>query len=296
MKLVMALACGLVLSVLAITPVGAAPAHPAGTEVASSAVTDACGPQPLKPDGSPWVCTFDDEFDGTSLDRTKWVPQTQFKTGTQKAYACYRDDPANISVGGGTLNLSIVKLPQAVRCPAAKWWPATPYTGGMVSTYHLFGQQYGRFEARVKVSDTRAPGLQEAFWMWPDDRVASTTRWPASGEIDIAETYSQRPDLAIPYLHYTAYDNWGAVQGTNTSWSCTAHRGEFNTYTLEWGPSRLEIWVNGVSCLVNTSGDKAFQKPYIVAFTQALGVGSNAYTGAQPLPATMNVDYLRVWQ
>ena len=58
--------------------------------------------------------------------------------------------------------------------------------------------------------------------------------------------------------------------GLNTAWDCVAQRGEYNTYTLEWTATRLEIKVNGTTCLVNTSGDPAFQKPYIVALTQLM--------------------------
>ena len=124
----------------------------------------------------------------------------------------------------------------------------------------------------MKVTETAAPGLQEAFWLWPDDRYPSATVWPAAGEIDIAETYSRYPDLAIPYLHYTAWDNWGPQPGVNTAWDCLAPRGEWHTYTLSWTDTRLRIEVDGQHCLTNDSDDPAFDKPYIVALTQALGV------------------------
>lgn len=273
--------------------------HPQGTDSLRTPIvtSDACGKRPLKADGSRWACTFVDEFNGTALDRTKWVPQTTgFTTGTAQVHACYVDDPANIAVSGGSLNLTVRKLPQPVTCASGPALAPSPYTSGSVSTYHLFSQQYGRFEARIKVAATRSPGLQETFWLWPDDRVASTTYWPAAGEIDIVETYSVYPDLGIPFLHYTAWDNWGPVPGTNTAWNCVVARGVFNTWTLEWTPAQLKILVNGRTCLVNNSGDSAFKKPYIAAFTQALGAVGNVYDGRAPMPATMNVDYLRVWK
>ena len=61
---------------------------------------DACGARPRKADGTLWSCTFDDEFDGNALDRTRWVPQTEFVTGDKDAgYACYLDDPDNGPTG-----------------------------------------------------------------------------------------------------------------------------------------------------------------------------------------------------
>jgi len=257
--------------------------------------SDSCGEQPKKADGTYWACTLAEDFNGTELNRSVWMPQTIFRTGSPTAWACYIDDPSTISVHDGVLDLTVRKLPAAAPC-AGQDGAMTKYVSGMVSTYHLFSQQYGRFEARVKNKATTVPGLQEAFWLWPDDRVESTVYWPEAGEIDIAETYSQHEDLAVPFLHYTENDNGGPVPGLNTSWSCAAQRGVYNTYTLEWTATRIEIFVNGTSCLVNTSGDPAFQKPYIVALTQLLGVDGNAWRWNTPLPATMSIDYVRVWQ
>jgi beta-glucanase (GH16 family) len=257
--------------------------------------TDACGVRPTKSDGSSWSCTFVDDFNGTSLDRTKWLPQRGFPTGVDGARACAVDDGTTIRVANGVLDLSVRKLSEPMTCASDSTTREAQYASGMVTTYHLFSQQYGRFEARMKNTATTAPGLQEAFWLWPDDRVASTDIWPVAGEIDISETYSQYASLSIPFLHYSA-DFYGSQPGTNTAWDCVAQRGVWNTYGLEWSASRLEISVNGKSCLVNTSGDRAFQKAYIVAFTAALGIQGNAYTGAAPIPATTSVDYIRVWR
>lgn len=254
-----------------------------------------CGPTLPKPEGGTWECTFADEFNGSSLDRTKWHPQTNFATGTSSAASrsCHVDHPDNVAVRQGFLQLTVRKVSNPVVCMGNQ----AHYTSGQVSTYRMFSQQYGRFEARMKVHFTLGsrPGLQEAFWMWPDDRVASEVTWPAAGEIDVAEHYSQFNTYVVPYLHYTANDNGGPKPGVNTAY-CPAARGRFNTYTLTWTPTTLTILVNGKTCLVNTSGDPAFKKPYILAFTQALGVGSNALRANTPMPATMHVDYVRVWR
>ncbi len=256
--------------------------------------TDACGPRPPKTNGTRWSCTFAEEFTGSELNRAVWMPQTIFRSGSATAWACYLDDPSVISVHDDALHLTARKLPQPQPCVGQRNAP-TSYVSGMVSTYRLFSQQYGRFEARIKNTATEEPGLQETFWLWPDDRYDSAL-WPAAGEIDIAETYSNHPDLAIPYLHYAWNDNGGPVPGLNTAWDCAAQRDVFNTFTLEWTATRLEILVNGTTCLVNTSGDKAFRKRYIVALTQLLGSKANQYDGRAPLPATMTIDYVKVWE
>jgi len=246
---------------------------------------DACGRRPApKPSGRQWRCTFVDRFDGKRLDRRRWK-SFRDKVPPGKDSTCRR--PANARVQNGRLKLTVRRTGKRTGCL---------FTIGAVSTYHRFSQRYGRFEARVRVRKTTERGLHEAFWLWPDDRVKSTLKWPAAGEIDVAETYSQFPDLVVPFLHYTHNDNGGPKQGVNTSWKCEAKRGRWHRYTLLWGPDRIEIRVDGKRCLLNTSGDRAFRKRYIVAFTQSVGLRGNAPTSETPLPATMQVDYIKVWR
>jgi beta-glucanase (GH16 family) len=252
-----------------------------------------CGPRLSKPGGGAWVCTFVDNFNGTSLNRAKWLPLIQGGSGVRAARTCFVDSPNNVAVAGGTLRLTVRKVARPVVCDRVR----ASYTSASITTYRMFSQQYGRFEARMKVNPTsgKVPGLQEAFWLWPDDRVSSSTRWPASGEIDIAELYSQWPQYVIPFLHYKWNNNGGPKLGLNTA-HCAASRGVFNTYTLTWTATSITIQVNGKTCLVNTSGDRAFKKPYILAFSSMLGVGGNALKPVTPIPATMQVDSVKVWR
>jgi beta-glucanase (GH16 family) len=268
----------------------------AGLSTSSMVDADGCGATVLKADGSPWRCTFSDNFSGTALDRSKWLPQTVgYTMGSPTDWVCYVDDPSVLGVSGGVLTLRVIKGANQP-CRGLTGSPSTRYRGASVSTSALFSQQYGRFEARIKDTASTSPGLQESFWMWPDARYpAGQGVWPANGEIDVAETYSQYPNLAIPFLH-TSYDWLGPIPGWNTAWNCAAARGVWNTYTLEWSATRLEIFVNGVSCLVNTSGDSAFQKRYVMALTQGLGQSGNALTANTTLPVSIDVDYVRVWQ
>jgi beta-glucanase (GH16 family) len=268
------------------------PAAEAAPRSGPAAEQDCGGSAPIKPDGSRWECTFSDEFDGDSLDRSKWTPHTQHGSGSAEARACNVDDPRNVAVADGALRLTVRKAKTPVVCERK---PAD-YTAGNVSTYDKFSQQYARFEARIKPADAADPGLQEAFWLWPDVRETRFVLWPLSGEIDIAETYSHQPKLAIPFLHYAGINALGPRPGVNTAWDCEAERGAYNTYTLTWTRDSLTIDVNGKTCLVNRSGNRAFNKPFIAALTSALGKGRNALTPETPMPATMSVDYFRVWR
>jgi beta-glucanase (GH16 family) len=273
---------------------------------------------PICGDGTPvgaadtqWICTFDDEFsaatgDPDALDRSKWVPQdtntSGYTTGNIGAYACYVDNRNNISVGNGVLSLTIRREPQAKLCGIAG---LTQYTSGMVSTYQHFTQTYGRYEVRAKLPAATVKGLQETFWLYPAQPKHYSGKG-ASGELDFAEFYSQYPKLDIPYLHYVATTTSASTDtqiNQVTSYDCAINSGDFNVYTLEWEPGILTIDLNGEPCLVDDYAAKGlaspapFDQPFFAVLTQALGVGTNAFSATKtPLPATTQVDYVRIWR
>jgi beta-glucanase (GH16 family) len=275
----------------------------------STAQAVGCGSALIaKPGGGYWQCSFDDEFNGTSLDRSQWTPQTTstsaYTSGPAGSQACYVDSPQNVSVSGGYLRLTARAATAPFSCaePAGNF--TTKYTAGEVTTLTGFQQTYGRYEVRAKLPTTQAKGLQETFWLWPSQYTYGA--WPQSGEVDFAEFYSEYPTLDVPYLHYV-YDpasvNIGSNINTVTAYTCAMNYSAFNTYAIEWMPGRMTIYVNGRTCLVDNysalglSGAAPFDQPFFVALTQELGVGANAFDPATtPLPATTQVDYVRVWK
>lgn len=263
----------------------AATAPPAASS--QTATSAPCGGTIYKSNGTPWVCTFDDEFSGTTLNPKRWIAQTDFGPGDAFGNrSCATNSPQNISVSAGALHLSVRKLTQPVFCG---WVVPAQYSAGSVMTWHLWSQAYGRFTARMKVQTAPGPGLHEAFWLWHDERYTRDT----TGEMDIAETFSRYPNIAIPNLHTS--QNAGA-EGVTTQLSCQAVRGYWNTYTMVWTPHRITISMNGKTCLVNTSGDPAFTKRAIILLSAVIGQDQNAANSRTPVPATTLVDYVRVWK
>ena len=260
-----------------------------------------CGGPLPKGDGTSWTCTFSDEFVGTTLDRTKWYPQVTATSNVHGGGACFVDDPDNVSVAGGTLRLTVRKESSSFTCAAPNNPFRTSYTTGQVSTFQRFSQTYGRFEVRAKFPHVVTKGLQEAIWLWPDD-ATKYGAWPLSGEIDIAEVYHQHADRAIPYIHY-APDPWYDPTVTNNY--CLVDKvWNFHTYVAEWTEDRIRISFDGEVCVdheINAAsplaGSQPFDHPFMIAITQALGVGDNAFAPwTTPIPATTEVDYVRVWK
>ncbi|HJR23846.1 MAG TPA: glycoside hydrolase family 16 protein [Acidimicrobiales bacterium] len=269
------------------------------TQPTTSTTTPAgpsCGGVTLaKPTGGSWVCTFTDEFDGMTLDRTRWVPQRTVASGfTAGGVGCFMDAPGNVSVSGGSLRLTVRREAEPVSCGEVT---DTLYTAGSVMTYTKFSQTYGRFEIRAKFPDVRVKGLQGALWLWPDNPLKYGP-WPYSGEIDIAEVYSLYADRAIPFLHY---GGWNANVTNNY---CLLDTTQFHTYVAEWTTTGIRILFDGKTCIYDTItplsplvSPQPFDHPFMIALTQNLGVTGNAFDPAvTPLPGTLEIDYVRVWK
>jgi beta-glucanase (GH16 family) len=149
-------------------------------------------------------------------------------------------------------------------------------------------------------------GLQSSLWLLPQNETKFGA-WPASGEIDIAETYSEYPTLAIPTIHYS-YDSGTADPSTHTNIvtndACTINPNVFNDYVVEWTPTTITMLYNGVTCLVDRwipssplVSPQPFNQPFFINLTQALGIYTNNFDPATtPLPATSEIQYVRAWK
>jgi beta-glucanase (GH16 family) len=280
-------------SVLFVSPAGAA----ASRTAASYAAPPNCGSTIYKADGSAWTCTFSDDFNGGSLDPGKWVAVTTANSGVTQGGACYTDSSRNISVGNGVLTLTARRESAAFVCKSLYWSFWSQYTAGQVATKDRFSQKHGRFSIRAKFPAATVAGLQSALWMWPQSNSS------ASGEIDIAEEYSQYADRVIPTLHY-AYDSWtvNAATSTNlaTNYFCMiGNVNAFHQYTLIWSATNITVQYDGQTCLSDNfvSTADVFDEPYFLILTQTLGIGTNAFDPAStPLPASTQVDWVRAWK
>jgi len=267
--------------------------HRTATTSAASVATPAstsapCGGNPLGVAGR-WKCSFDDEFGGTSLDTANWQPQLTANSGyVTGGPDCYVDNPQTISVSGGHLNLTALRV---TPFPCAAGYEST-YQVGMVTSSKLFSQTYGVFEVRAKVPATPVPGLQETLWLYPQNLTYGP--WPASGEIDFAEFYSNAASHDVPYVHYAN----SSSNANATAYGCTVNERAFNTYAVDWTPKTITVLANGQVCLIDRpiGGPAPFDDLFFISLTQALGVGANAVTPATPLPATTQIDWVRVWE
>lgn len=259
---------------------------------------DACGPLLAKADGGTWHCSFVDDFDGTTLDASKWITQDTVRTGFRNGLTCYRD-ATNVAVDAGTLVLEARDEGRPIDCSNQYGRFVTPYTGALVSTRGNFSQTYGRFEVRAKFPTARTPGVHGAFWMYPSKPTYG--RWPASGEIDVAEWWSSDPTLVLPTLHYDG-SNFHADSG----WSCRVDDvSAFHTYAVEWYPTVIRFFIDGALCHSRKWAPESplvppqpFDHPFSIILNMGVGTatGTNVVSATTELPATFVVDHAKAWR
>lgn len=254
---------------------------------AATVAPDACGSRIPKSTGGYWSCSFVDNFDGKSLDTSKWNVQDTRLSGYTLNETCYRGN--NVALRSGTAVLSVTKSPTSSTCGGT----TTPYTGADINTWGKFSQTNGRFEVRMKFPAYAGAGYQGGFWMNPQN----LSYGDASGEIDVAEWFSQYSNFVLPNLHY-------AGSGPADMGICSlATPAAWHTYGVEWSRTRMDFFIDGTLCHSRTwqptsplLNPQPFDKPFFLDLTAGVGGTTNSPTASTPFPAAITVDYARVWK
>ena len=248
---------------------------------------------------------YSDEFDGETLDAAHWGYEEGAGIRNDEAQA-YTGRPENVKVEDGNLILTA----------RAEEYDGAAFTSGSVNSEGLFSATFGRIEARISAPVGR--GCSSAFWMLPENPASNVRScidgsgcydgtWPAWGDMAVANLQSQLPGQVLGTVSYGIWDDAleGVTHGVFGGADATVDEpSAFHDYALEWGPARLEWFVDGVLVrtlelpppdLYSPDGDDPFRQPFHLRLNLALG-GLDQTPDAADYPQEMRVDWLRVWQ
>ena len=255
--------------------------HPAvaGSPVPDSTASSSKNAGPPMPTGVPgnWKLTFDDEFNGAGLDTaewsTGWLGSGITAPVNHKEKECY--DPSQVSVSGGSLNLTLIAKSESCGISGAE------YATGLVNTAGKFTFTYGLLEARVWLPAVNGNPNEVANWpaVWTDGQ-----DWPYDGEDDVAEGLVGQ---VCSHFH-SADDPSGAGAGGGTGCPGDNYAGGWHTFAANWQPGSITYYYDGVNIGSVTHG--VTSAPMFIVLSYDVG---KTYPEA---PATMKVDYVRVWQ
>ncbi|WP_372755768.1 discoidin domain-containing protein [Mariniflexile sp.] len=237
--------------------------------------------------GGTWKLDFSDEFNGTSVDESKWQIDNSTKSRAARpniGIYDWRWKPQNVSVENGNLILKVNKI------------NGSSMTNGSINTYQKYHTMYGYFEARIKVGDA-SKGTHTAFWLQGPNMGNVDGTANDGAEIDIFET-AWTGDYTKSVVHI---DGYGAHHQANTKQYNTPgiHSG-FHTWGFHWTENFMDIYYDGVF-KVRYSDSK-----WVVRSLEFLWLSNGAsfgLTGDQyfkDLPlgylTETQVDYIRVWK
>jgi beta-glucanase (GH16 family) len=250
--------------------------------------------QPVKPDGGSYTCSFTDDFDGSTLDSSKWTVGTTAQTGFSQGRECYMDNPNNVSVSGGSLHLTSRPEASPFTCKSPYGDFTTSQTAASVLSWGKFAQTYGRFEFRAKFPDTNVPGVDSALWMYPQNPAYGA--WPKSGEIDVAERFGNTyGDHVYSSVHYA-----GENTALSTGYTPTVANASsaYHSYAVAWTPTTMYFYYDDALVYQHSwtpvaplLGSQPFDKAFDLVMTQTGGL--NAPLGTT---TTMDIDWVRAWK
>jgi beta-glucanase (GH16 family) len=250
----------------------------------SLTVKQAGKPQPSTDIEAPegYSLVWNDEFEGSELssDWTFEVAGPGFVNNELQSYV-KGSDVAEVS--NGTLKINLFKDGSDIK-------------SARIYAKRNQGWQYGYFEASIRLPEGK--GTWPAFWMMP----VAGGQWPGCGEIDIMESVGYDPNVVVSTIHCNKYNNGGTAIESARRTISNAYT-EFHKYALEWTPERMVFFVDGIKLLTynnDGTGKDAwpFNAPFYIILNLAWGGSWGGVQGVDEscLPATMEVDYVRVFQ
>ena len=259
-----------------------------------------------------------DEFNGTSLDKDSW---NIYGSGwsANNVQSCYSRSEENVNVKNGSLNLVGLYKPGA-RCTGNE--KSGNFTSGFVETKGKKFWTYGYIEARIKMPNNKStwPG----FWMSPNNSPYGPG-WPDWGEIDIVEAKGSNRQFAASDAHWRDKNTPTGQTGSHrnrqgvippSKFGTGNDTTEWHTYGVKWTEGKLEYFIDGewhhtITEFKNSnstgSPNGPFDQNFFLRLNLAIGgnyidspwddpINSVGAANGEGFPATMSVDYVRVYE
>jgi beta-glucanase (GH16 family) len=251
-----------------------------------------------------WQLIWEDNFDGTELDSTKWIQE--YGTGAQYNMWGWGNgelqhyQSQNTTLSNGIAKIEVKEEPAGI---IETYWNTTSYySSSKISTKGIFDFRYGKVEARIKTIDGQ--GFWPAFWMLP-----TGGSWPCDGEIDIMEqwgnNYLTNSTTGAAHIGTCPYSQSTHFYESFSSYiSSGSYADDFHTYSVIWKEDTITWYVDETE-LFSLNPSNYWSIPsqstwpfnanewYLMinlAITQA-GPNSNTV-----FPNQMEIDYVRVYQ
>ena len=196
-----------------------------------------------------WVLKFDEEFNGKTLDYSRWSPHGSGKIAWNGIQTWI---PTAIELSADQAHITARKT-------------AGGYTSGIITTFGTFAQTYGRFEIRFRMPAGR--GLEPLFRLMPIPNGETPS-------ITVMNAIGSDPALAL-------FDNrWGDPRGDREysgSYKVANLSMGFHIVAVEWDEEKIVWTVDGIERFQSFEGVP--HQPMYLAVSLCGGQRSGRRTG-----------------
>ena len=254
----------------------------------------------LLPAGKKWKLVWNDEFDGDTLDRSKWDFRLHLM---QQRHNTFTDEGAELD-GKGNLHLKLIERDGHYFSPHLQ--TGSNYLDRFGEAYGKFTwpvaeikepkfmHKYGYYEIRCKLQTQ--PGWWAAFWL-QSPTIGSTLNPEKSGvEVDIMESFT-RDGMISHNNHWDGYGKDHKHAGSGDQKLEETADG-FHVFGLDWSKDGYIYYVDGKESW-RCDGPVSHCEQFILISTECQGYRQ----GDQPredltkavLPDAFIIDYVRVF-
>jgi beta-glucanase (GH16 family) len=241
---------------------------------------------------------WNDEFDYEGApSAAKWHLQTLpiFGGGwANNEQQHYTDRQTNATVSDGTLKIIAKKESYTFEDSTKE------YTSARLNSKYDF--KYGRVDVRAKLPSQA--GAWPAIWTLGSNinergGVFQATKgevsWPECGEIDIMEKRGWQTDRVLGTFHWKD-DSSGNPASYGLDKSIDGIGSEFHLYSLIWEDGVLQIYVDNERVVQIGNNQTEFKNPHYLLLNVAMGGTLGGDIPSSFSQATMEIDYVRVYQ
>ncbi|MDO7850214.1 glycoside hydrolase family 16 protein [Hymenobacter convexus] len=228
---------------------------------------------------------WNDEFDGTSLDATKWTYDLGGGGWGNNELETYTNSTDNVYLSGGNLVIKAIKTTPT----------GNSYTSGRILTKGKKTFQFGRLDVRAQVPTGK--GVWPAIWMLGAD--IDQNNWPVCGEIDIMEVRGSNSRQFLSTMHFGNNGADHRYKGVTQAQPYDLAAG-FHIYSVVRSKDLLRFYIDSQLYYTFTASDAnpfPFNNPFFTILNVAVGGDFDGNPDATTVfPQMMQVDYVRFYQ
>jgi beta-glucanase (GH16 family) len=218
-----------------------------------------------------WVQTFNDHFDATTLNTSRWTTTYPSGNGGEQQYY----GPNAFSFGSSKVNIIATKTPAN----------GYSYTSGIIITRGKFAQQYGKFVVNAKLP--KGQGYWPAIWLLP-----ATPKFPL--EIDIMEMLGNNTKVMYMSNHYR--DSSGVVRSlTKPTTLNVDYSTGFHTFEVIWNATSITWYVDGIQQLKTTQYIPKVPMYFLINLAVG-GKWPGNPNSTTVFPGVMQIEYARAYK